>query len=59
MNALEMTVKSSFWKRWLGAPPPSADTMGRVHSKMDVDTLRDAIHQAYGQLKRNKALPDN
>jgi DDE family transposase len=38
---------------------PSAETMGDVHSKMDAGTLREAIHQVYGSLKRNKALPDN
>jgi Transposase DDE domain len=59
LNALEMSGQSHFWKHWLNAPMPSADTMGEVHSKMDANTLRDAIHQAYGQLKRNKALPDD
>ena len=59
LNALEMSGHSRFWKHWLSAPMPSADTMGEVHSKMNADTLRDAIHQVYGRLKRNKALPDN
>jgi hypothetical protein len=58
-NALEMSAASPFWKRWLGHPMPSAETMGSVHSKMDTSTLREAIHQVYGCLKRNKALPDN
>jgi hypothetical protein len=59
LNALEMSGASRFWKRWLGHPMPSAETMGDVHSKMDAGTLREAIHQVYGCLKRNKALPDN
>jgi hypothetical protein len=59
LNALEMSGQSRFWKYWLGAPLPSADTMGTVYSKMDASTIRDAIHHVYGQLKRNKALPDN
>ena len=59
LNALEMSGQSRFWKRWLGGRLPSADTMGTGHSKMDASTLRDAMHQVYGQLKRNKALPDN
>lgn len=59
LNALEMSGASRFWKRWLGHPMPSADTMGDVHSKMDAGTLREAIHRVYGCLKRNKALPDN
>ena len=59
LNALEMSGASRFWKHWLGHPMPSAETMGDVHSKMDADTLRKAIHQVYGCLKSNKALPDN
>src|SRR5580698_8427039 len=59
LNALEMSGPSRFWKRWLGQPMPSAETMGVVHSKMDAGTLREAIHQVYGSLKRNKALPDD
>jgi len=59
LNALEMSGQSRFWKHWLGGPLPSADTMGSVHSKMDASALREAIHQVYGHLKRNKALPDN
>ena len=59
LNALEMSAKSRFWKQWLGHAMPSAETMGNVHVKMDAGTLREAIHQVYGKLKRNKALPDN
>ena len=36
---------------------PSAGTMAGMHSKMATGTRRDAIHQVYGRLKRNKALP--
>lgn len=59
LDALEMSGASRFWKRWLGRPMPSAETMGDVHSKMDAGTLREAIHRVYGRLKRNKALPDD
>ena len=59
LNALEMCGKSRFWKHWLNAPMHSAETMGNVHSKMDADKLRDAIHQVHEKLKRNKALPDD
>ncbi len=59
LNALEMSGASRFWKNWLGRSMPSADTMADVHSKMDAGTLREAIYQVYGCLKRNKALPDN
>jgi hypothetical protein len=54
-----MSGASQFWKRWLGHPMPSADTMGDVHSKMDAGTLREAMHEVYACLKRNKALPDD
>ena len=59
LNALEMSGDSRFWKKWLAAPMPSADTVARVYSKMDAVSLREAIHEAYECLKRNKALPDN
>jgi hypothetical protein len=59
LNALEMSGAARFWKLWLGRPMPSAETMGDVHSKMDAGMLREAIHQVYGSLKRNKALPDD
>ncbi|MFN0102032.1 MAG: hypothetical protein ACKV2U_08075 [Bryobacteraceae bacterium] len=59
LNALEMSCQSRFWRHWLGGRPPSADTMGMVHSKKEAGTLREAMHQVYGQLKRNKALPDD
>ena len=56
LNALEMSSQSRFWRYWLGGALPSADTMGNVYSKMDAGTLRDAMHQVYGQLKRNKGF---
>ncbi len=59
LNALETSGQSRFWKHWLGHPMPSAETMGEVHAKMNAGTLREAIHQVYKDLKRNKALPDN
>ena len=57
LNALEMLSTARFWKRWLGRPPASADTMGRVHTLLDTDALRQGLHQVYSRLKRNKALP--
>ena len=59
LNALQMSGDSLFWKKWLAAPMPSADTVARVYSKMDAGPLREAIHEAYECLKRNKALPDD
>src|SRR5665213_3240656 len=58
LNALELSARAGFWKKWLAAPSCSADTMGRVHALMDADELRQGIHHIYERLKRNKALPD-
>jgi hypothetical protein len=58
LNALELSARAGFWKKWLDAPSCSADTMGRVHALMDADELRKGIHHIYERLKRNKALPD-
>jgi hypothetical protein len=58
LNALEMAGSSRFWKRWLGRPLCGADTIGRVHSLVYADQLRDGLHHIYERLKRNKALPD-
>ena len=58
LNALELSARAGFWKKWLPAPTCSADTMGRVHALMDADELRQGIHHIYQRLKRNKALPD-
>ena len=56
LNALEQTSPSRFWSKWLCGSVPSADTMGRVFSLADCDTIRAGIHQVYTRLKRNKAL---
>jgi hypothetical protein len=59
LNALEMAAPARFWKSCLGQPLSSADTIGRVHSLLPADQLREGIHQVYERLKRNKALPDS
>ena len=56
LNALEQTKPSRFWNDWLTGPVPSADTIGRVFSLTDCDTIRAGIHEIYVRLKRNKAL---
>src|ERR1019366_1500034 len=58
LNALELSARAGFWKKWLAAPSCSADTMGRVHALIDAGALRQGIHHIYERLKRNKALPD-
>jgi hypothetical protein len=57
LNALEQTRQSRCWQRLLGAPLPSADTLGRVPEYLDGDSIRETLHQIYDRLKRNKALP--
>lgn len=56
LHALEKAKSSSFWRRWLGATLPSADSIGRVNTLVDPDTVRGGIHQIYTRLKRNKAI---
>jgi len=56
LNALEQTKPSRFWPRWLGQAMPSADSIGRVCSLMDGDSVRTLFHQVYSRLKRMKAL---
>lgn len=59
LNALETVSSARFWKRWLEQETASADTVGRVHALVNVTQLRDALHEVYRRLKRNKALPLN
>lgn len=56
LNALEGVKAAPFWARWLGAPLPSADSIGRICAGMDPATIRRVSGQIYHQLKRNKAL---
>lgn len=42
----------------VGARPPSIDTIGRVYSLADSDSLRGILNQVHHRLKRNKALAD-
>lgn len=57
LNALEQTRLSPFWRRWLGAALPSADSLGRIVAAMIPDSIRRVQHEMYSRLKRNKALP--
>jgi hypothetical protein len=56
LHALEKTKPSRFWARWLGQEMPSADSIGRICSQMDVADVRASVHQVYSRLKRMKAL---
>jgi hypothetical protein len=57
LHALGQTRRQPFWSRWLAADLPSADTLGRVATQMQVADLRAIQQQVYAQLKRGKALP--
>lgn len=56
LHALEQTWPSRFWARWLGQDMPSADSVGRICSRMDVSDVRASLHHVYSRLKRIKAL---
>jgi len=56
LNALEQERENSFWRKWLRIDLPSADTMGRGFSRVNLDSIRLSIHHVYTRLKRNKAL---
>jgi len=56
LHGLESVAGAPFWKRWLGQPLSSADTVARVYTLLEVDTLRVGLHHLYTRLKRNKAL---
>ena len=56
LHALEQTRPSQFWARWLGQEMPSADSIGRICSRMDASGVRASVHQVYSRLKRMKAL---
>ena len=57
LNALEQTARAGPWPQLLGGPLPSADTLGRVAGKLDLEDLRKVQLRLYTRLKRNKALP--
>ena len=58
LNALEATQgEGGFWRRWIGGPLPSADTMGRVVGCMKPDEARSLLADQYRGLARQKALP--
>jgi hypothetical protein len=57
LNGLEqLKERSLVLREFLGAELPSADTIGRVFTLIDPDTIRHGNWQIYTLLKRNKAL---
>ena len=56
LNALEQDKSNRFWRRWLGRALPSADTIGRMFTRIILASIRSLIHHVYSRLKRNKAI---
>jgi hypothetical protein len=56
LHALRNSAGSRFWKDWLRQQMPSDDSLGRVFSKLDPESLRKGLRHLYTRLKRNKAL---
>jgi hypothetical protein len=56
LNALEQLKQSSVVRSFIDGELPSADTIGRVFALIDSNTIRQANHELYGRLKRNKCL---
>ena len=60
LNALETELRvPRRWERIVGKRKPSADTVGRVMSQIDPESLRDILSSILHRLRRNKALDDN
>ncbi len=56
LNAIEQTRATFRWRQRLGRQLPSADSLGRIASLVDPETLRSGNQQLYTRLKRGKAL---
>ena len=56
LNALEQTRGRPLWRPWLGAGLPSADTVGRVCTRVDVDDVRRVLYRLYRDARRKKVL---
>jgi hypothetical protein len=56
LNSIEQLKASRTLRGFLGAPLPSADSLGRIFELVDSDSIRNVIHQIYHRAKRNKML---
>mgnify|MGYP001032173973 CR=1 FL=1 len=56
-NAFEQELRRPrVWEAWVGLRKPSADTMGRVLAKLDLDDLRGVLLDVHRRMWRSKAL---
>jgi hypothetical protein len=58
LHAFSRHGVSPFQRRFLGGPPPSDDTLGRVMGFIDPEQARTLLRDSFYRLKRNKAFPD-
>jgi hypothetical protein len=56
LNAIEQRGMERRVREFIGGSMPSADSVGRIASKMNPHTVRGLNRKMYRQLKRNKAL---
>jgi hypothetical protein len=56
LNSLEKTKGVFFWKKAYVMTLPSADSIARIMTGVDSDTLRAGLRHLYTRLKRNKAI---
>jgi hypothetical protein len=57
LNRLEQELgRGGFWKRLLGARPPSADTVGYSLCRFSLEELRDLVAHHHHRAWRNKAV---
>jgi hypothetical protein len=56
LNAIEQLKKSTKLRKYLADSLPSADSLGRIFSLVDSNSLREVSRDFYKHLKRNKAL---
>ena len=56
LNALEQSRAPRHIQPWIGGAFPSADTLGRVMTKVDQEALREMLREVFLRLKRNKGF---
>jgi hypothetical protein len=56
LNGLMQKRPIGCWSNWLGGEVPSARSIGRVAAGMNIDDLRELLHQHYERRRRNKSL---
>jgi hypothetical protein len=56
LHALEQTRQQAIWRQWLGSWSPSADTVGRICSQLELSELREVLYELYSRFRRNKVF---